>query len=85
MVVSSAFVVPSAVVVLLSWLSSTLVIPLALVFNTIGIWHSLRFASGYVSLFVVSNLIFVVTFFESFFASEFQALCIGCGTPVVVQ
>ena len=57
---------------LLLWL------PFALVFNTIGIWHSLRFATGCVSYFVVSNLIFVVTFFESFFASEFQVLCIGC-------
>ena len=76
--VSSAFVVPSAFVVLLSWLSSTLVIPFALIFNTIGIWHSLRFATGCVIYFVVSNLIFVVTFFESFFASEFQVLCIGC-------
>ena len=78
MVVPSAFAVPSAFVVLLSRLSSTLVIPFALVFNTIGIWHSLRFAAGCVSYFVVSNLIFVVTFFESFCASEFQVLCIGC-------
>ena len=36
--------------------------PFALVFNTIGIWHSLRFATGCVNYFVVSNLIFVVTF-----------------------